>query len=91
MGSFNLEAPALPLELPCFGGRANHCLCIIFLDEGEVPCPRSFHAITSIGTSIYIFGGCGPGFFHKKSSKQNLENYFKIKHIIIKLLAKPQQ
>ena len=28
--------------------------------EGETPCPRSFHAMASVGRSIYIFGGCGP-------------------------------
>ena len=74
------------LCVTCFRGRVHHCLWIIFLDEGEVPCPRSFHAITSIGTSIYIFGGCGPGFFHKQSFKQNLKLYLKIKQRIIKKL-----
>lgn len=26
---------------------------------GEVPCPRSFHAATSVGSKMYVFGGCG--------------------------------
>ncbi len=30
------------------------------LGEGQFPCPRSYHAMASIGKSIFIFGGCGP-------------------------------
>ena len=27
--------------------------------NGEAPTPRSFHKMTSIGDSLYVFGGCG--------------------------------
>ena len=26
---------------------------------GEPPCPRSFHTATSVGSKMYVFGGCG--------------------------------
>lgn len=27
--------------------------------KGDIPCPRSFHKMTSAGDKLYVFGGCG--------------------------------
>ena len=31
----------------------------VTIKGGDVPSPRSFHAMASVGSSLFIFGGCG--------------------------------
>lgn len=47
-------------ELHVFDTKHNHW-SLVKDTSGSPPEPRSYHAAASIGTSLYIFGGCGEG------------------------------